>query len=186
MFLSAMPLILAASEGAEESSGIDLLRPATSELVAGIIAFAIIYFFAWKWVFPQISKTLEDRQMAIKADFEAAENAKVEAESLKNDYQAQLAQAREEAARIVEEARQAGESVRTEVVARAETEAASIKERATADMSGERDRVAASLRREVADLSLDVAEKVVGSSLDRSSQQALVDRYIDELGGLGN
>ena len=185
MFASQTPWLLA-TEAAEEGEGIDLLLPESSELIAGIIAFAIIFFFAWKWVFPQISKTLEDRQTAIKADFEAAENAKVEAESLKNDYQAQLAQAREEASRIVEEARQAGESVRTEVVARAETEAASIKERATSDMSGERDRVAASLRREVADLSLDVAEKVVGSSLDRSSQQALVDRYIDELGGLGN
>lgn len=185
MFASATPWLLA-TEAAEESEGIDLLLPETSELIAGIIAFAIIFFFAWKWVFPTIAKTLEARQAAIKADYEAAEAAKVEAESLKNNYQAQLAQAREEAGRIVEEARQAGESVRAEVVARADVEAAAIKERATADMSGERDRVAASLRREVAELSLEVAEKVVGSSLDRSSQQALVDRYIDELGGLGN
>lgn len=185
MFASATPWLLA-TEATEESEGIDLLLPESSELIAGIIAFAIIFFFAWKWVFPTITKTLESRQAAIKADFEAAEAAKVEAESLKNDYQAQLAQAREEAGRIVEEARQAGESVRAEVVSRADVEAAAIKERATADMSGERDRVAASLRREVADLSLDVAEKVVGSSLDRASQQALVDRYIDELGGLGS
>ena len=185
MFASAMPLIVAAADE-EESSGIDLLLPETSELIAGVIAFAIIFFFAWKWVFPVLSDTLGKRQAAIKADFEAAEAAKVEAESLKNDYQAQLAQARDEAARIVEEARQAGESVRSEVVARAETEATAIKERAAADMSGERDRVAASLRREVADLSLDVAEKVLGSSLDRGAQQALVDQYIDELGGLGN
>jgi len=185
MFASATPWLLA-TEAAEESSGIDLLKPETSELIAGIIAFAIIFFFAWKWVFPTIAKTLEARQAAIKADYEAAEAAKVEAENLKNNYQAQLAQAREEAGRIVEEARQAGESVRAEVVARADVEATAIKERATADMSGERDRVAASLRREVANLSLDVAEKVVGSSLDRASQQALVDRYIDELGGLGN
>ena len=148
-------------------------------------AFAIIFFFAWRWVFPQITKTLEDRQAAIKADYEAAEAAKVEAESLKNDYQAQLAQARDEASRIVEEARQAGESVRADVVARAEVEAAAIKERAAADMSGERERVAAGLKREVADLSLDVAEKVLGSNLDRGAQERLVDQYIDELGGLG-
>jgi len=186
MFASALPLVLAASEEAEESGGIDLLLPETSELIAGIIAFAIIFFFAWKWVFPTLSKTLEARQAAIKADYEAAEAAKVEAESLKNDYQAQLAQAREEAGRIVEEARQAGESVRAEVVSRAESEAVAIKDRAAADMSGERDRVAASLKREVADLSLDVAEKVLGTTLDRNAQQSLVNKYIDELGGLGN
>ncbi len=185
MFASAMPLILAAAEE-EESSGLDLLLPETSELIAGVIAFVIIFYFAWRWVFPTLTKTLEARQAAIRADFEAAEKAKIEAESLKNDYQAQLAQARDEASRIVEEARQAGESVRAEVVARAENEATAIKERAAADMSGERERVAAALRREVADLSLDVAEKVIGGSLDRSSQQTLVDQYIDELGGLGN
>lgn len=185
MFASAMPFILAAAEG-EESSGIDLLLPATSELVAGVLAFAIIFFFAWRWVFPQLTQTLEARQAAIKADYEAAEAAKVEAESLKNDYQAQLAQARDEASRIVEEARQAGESVRADVVARAEVEAAAIKERAAADMSGERERVAAGLKREVADLSLDVAEKVLGTSLDRGAQERLVSQYIDELGGLGN
>ena len=186
MYASTLPLILAASEGAEESSGIDLLLPATSELVAGILAFVIIFFFAWKWVFPNVTKTLEARQAAIKADYEAAEAAKVEAEALKNDYQSQLAQARDEASRIVEEARQAGESVRADVVARAEAEAVAIKERAAADMSGERDRVAASLKREVADLSLDVAEKVIGRSLDRGAQQTLVNQYIDELGGLGS
>lgn len=185
MFLTATSWLLAAESG-EESSSFDLLLPETSELIAGIIAFVIIFFFAWKWVFPQISKTLEARQESIKADYEAAESAKAEAESLKNDYQAQLAQARDEASRIVEEARQAGESVRADVVSRAETEATAIKERAAADMSGERDRVAAGLKREVADLSLDVAEKVLGSSLDRSAQQSLVNQYIDELGGLGN
>ncbi len=185
MFLSATPWLLA-TEAPEESSGIDLLLPDSAELVAVVIAFAIVYVFAWKWVFPQITKTLEGRQQAIKADLEAAEAAKVEAEGLKNDYQAQLAQARDEAGRIVEEARQAGESVRSEIVGRAEGEATAIKERATADLAGERDRVAASLRREVADLSLDVAEKVVGSSLDRAAQQSLVDSYIDELGGLGS
>jgi hypothetical protein len=59
----ATTLILAAEE--EESSGIDLLLPATSELVAGIIAFTIIFVFAWKWVFPTIRTTLEARQDAI-------------------------------------------------------------------------------------------------------------------------
>ncbi len=182
---SAMTLLLAAAEE-EGGEGIDLLLPETSELIAGVLAFAIIFFLAWKWVFPTLTKTLESRQAAIKADYEAAEAAKIEAESLKNDYQAQLAQARDEASRIVEEARQAGESVRAEVVNRAQAEAAAIKERAAADMTGERERVTASLRREVADLSLDVAEKVLGSRLDRTAQQQLVNQYIDELGGLGS
>ncbi len=181
MVLPTNVLILAA-ESAEESEGIDLLLPATSELIAGILAFLIIGYFAWKYVFPTITKTLEARQSAVKAELESAEAAKVEAEKLRSDYREQVAGAREEANRIVEEARQAGEAVRADILAKAEQEASAIKERARADIEGERERVAASIQREVANLSLDVAEKVIGSTLDREAQQALVARYIDDLG----
>jgi F-type H+-transporting ATPase subunit b len=125
---------------------------------------------------------LENRQKAIKADLEAAEAKNAEADELKKDYEAQLASARDEANRIVEEARQAGESARSDIVARAEGEAEAIKSRAQDEIESERERVATTMRREVAGLSLDVAEKIVGRNLDRSGQQALVDQFIDELG----
>ncbi|MFQ5554451.1 MAG: F0F1 ATP synthase subunit B [Acidimicrobiia bacterium] len=175
-------VMILATEATEESEGIDLLLPETSELIAGVLAFLIIGFVVWKWVFPQITKTLEARQEAIKAELESAEAAKLEAEKLRDDYLSQISGARDEANRIVEEARQAGESVRSDVLARAEQEAAGIKERTRADVAGERERMASAIQREVATLSLDVAEKVIGQALDRDSQRALVDRYIDDLG----
>jgi F-type H+-transporting ATPase subunit b len=172
-------LLLAAEE---EASGADLLIPDLRELGAGIVAFAIVFFFIWKYAVPAFNEMLENRQKAIKADLEAAEAEKAEAAALKADYAAQLSGAREEANRIVEEARQAGESVRADVVARAESEAESIKSRAHQELEAERERAVGAMRREVAGLSLDVAEKLVGSSLDRDGQQALVDQFIDELG----
>ncbi len=181
--LTPIVAFFAAETGAETGKGIDLLLPDTSELIAGILAFSIIFVFVWKWVLPTLQDILDKRQQAIKAEQAAAEAAKVEAESLLADYRAQLAGAQEEAGRIVEGARQAGEAVKGDVVARAETEAEAIKQRAMAEAATERDRLAADLRREVAALSLDVAEKVVGSSLDGEAQRALVERYIDELGG---
>jgi len=176
-------VVLAAQVPAEESGkGIDLLMPETSELIAGILAFSIIFVCVWKWVLPTLKETLERRQQIIKQEQLAAEAAKIEAESLLSDYREQLAGARDEASRIIEDARQAGEAVKHELVAKAESDAAVIKQRASVDAAGERDRLATQLRSEVAALSLDVAEKVVGSSLDRDAQRALVDRYIDELG----
>jgi len=74
--------------------------------------------------------------------------------------------------------------VKADIVARAETEAEQITTRAHDEIEGERERVAGELRREVADLSINVAEKVVGTSLDDDRQRELVDRYIDELGGV--
>ncbi|MEA3511728.1 MAG: F0F1 ATP synthase subunit B [Actinomycetota bacterium] len=171
-------------EPEEEVEGIQLLLPHTDELIAGVIAFAIVFFFIWKWAVPSLNKTLEARQAAIRADYEAAEAAKVEAQSLLDDYQEQLAGANNEAAGIVDEARTAGDQVKADIVARAETEAEQIKERAHGEIAGERERVSGELRRQVADLSIGVAEKVVGDSLDDNRQRELVDRYIDDLGGV--
>jgi F-type H+-transporting ATPase subunit b len=173
-----------AAEAEEESSGIQLLLPHPDELIAGLIAFVIVFFFVWKWAVPSLNKTLEARQAKIRGEYEAAEAAKVEAESLLTDYQAQLSGAKDEAAGIVDEARTAGDQVKADIVARAETEADQIKERADGEIAGERERVSRELRRQVADLSIVVAEKVVGDSLDDERQRELVDRYIDDLGGV--
>jgi F-type H+-transporting ATPase subunit b len=168
----------------EETGGVALLLPDKNEAIAGIIAFAIVFFFIWKWAVPALNKTLEARQQAIRSELQTAEDAKVEAESLLSDYQDQLSGAKTEATKIVDDARVSGEQVKADVVARAETEADQIKERAHGEIVGERERVAGELRRQVADLSIDVAEKVVGSSLDAERQRDLVDRYIDDLGGV--
>jgi F-type H+-transporting ATPase subunit b len=171
-------------EPEEEVSGIELLLPHQDELIAGLIAFVIVFFFVWKWAVPSLNKMLEARQAAIRADYEAAEAAKVEAQGLLDDYQDQLSGAKDEAAGIVDEARVAGDQVKSDIVARAETEAEQIKERAQGEIAGERERVSGELRRQVADLSIGVAEKVVGDSLDDDRQRQLVDRYIDDLGGV--
>jgi F-type H+-transporting ATPase subunit b len=183
VFLFQEPVPISEPVG-EEAGGIQLLLPHPDELIAGLIAFVIVFFFVWKWAVPALNKTLEARQQAIRAEYEAAEAAKVEAESLLGDYHDQLSGARDEATAIVDEARTAGEQVKADIVSRAETEAEQIKSRAHDEIEGERERVAGELRREVADLSLTVAEKVVGTSLDDDRQRELVDRYIDELGGV--
>ena len=165
----------------EPSSGIDLLLPPTSELIAGLIAFVIIFAFVWRWVLPAVNRTLEARQQAITGQLTAAEEAKREAESLLADYKAQLAKARDEANRIVEEARKTGESLRSDIVGKAQTEADTIARRAREEMSAERERAATAIRDEVAALSLDLAQKVVAGSVDTKAQKVLVDRYIAEL-----
>ena len=171
--------ILAASE---EASGTDLLIPDIKELIPGVVAFAIVFWLMWKFAIPAFNETLDKRAAAVKADLEAAERAKVEAEKVRQDYEAQLAGARDEANRIVEEARQAGEEARQGIVAKAEEDAVGIRDRASSEIAGERERVAGQIKDQVAALSLDVAEKVVGRSLDRDAQQQLVDQFIDELG----
>ncbi len=181
MFALAQTLILAAEEGAEESSGLDLLLPATPELIAGIIAFAIVFFFIWKWAVPALNRTLEERQKAIGGQIHEAEAAKAEAESLLNDYKKQLAELRAKEAEAVAAARAEGEQQRDSIIAKAQADAESIVAKAREDASAEKGRALAEARSEVANLSIDLAERVVGQNLDRQAQLGLVERYIAEL-----
>lgn len=174
--------VLAAEEEAESSSsGLGLLLPDSSELWAGIIAFAVIFLVVWKWVIPTLNATLAKRQEAERSRLQEAEDAKLEAGKLADEYRQQLAGAQTEAAGIVEEARSAAEVVRTETVERAQAEAEEIVSRAREEAVAESERALSAARREVADLSLDLAEKVVGRNLDRQAQQGLVDEYLAEL-----
>jgi len=174
--------VLLAAE--DEPEGIDLLLPATDELIAGIIAFGIVFFFIWKWALPAINKSLEARRDAITGQLQEAEAAKSEAQGLLSDYQQQVAGAKDEANRILDEARQSAETVRTEMIAKAESDAEEIRTKAKRDADAEMRKAQGALRGEVATLSMDVAEKVIGESLDRDAQSALVDRFIADLQGM--
>lgn len=168
----------------EEPSGLDLVLPEINELIAGIIAFAIVFVFVWKWGRPAINRMLTARQEAITGQLTAAENTKHEAESLLTDYKKQIAAARDEANNIVEDARRSAEALRTDVVGKAEIEAETIVRKAREEAAGERERAVGAIRQEVASLSLDVARRVVTESVDADAQKKLVDRYIADLEGL--
>ncbi len=172
-------LILAVEEG--EASSAELLLPAWPELVAGIIAFAIVYFFVWRWVWPNMSKTMEARQAAIAGEVTAAEKAKEEAESLVSDYKARLADAKTEGNSIVEEARQTAEQMRTDIIAKAEADAEQIRAKAREDAAGEKARALADAKSQVGSISVDLAEKIVGESLDAQAHQDLINRYLSDL-----
>ena len=174
-------IIVVAAEEAEGGGGLDLLIPPIPELIGGIIAFGIVFFFIRKFAGPAMNRLLEERQAAISGQLAEAEKAKQEAESLLADYRAQLAESREKGNEIVEEARTQAEQLKNDIVSRAEAQAAEIVSKAREDAQNERARALADARRDVANLSIDLAERVVGDHLDRQAQMALVERYIAEL-----
>ena len=176
------PIIVLGGEAVEdENGGIDLLLPEPSELIAGVIAFSIIFVFVWKWVLPAADRALTARQEAITGQLTEAEKAKAEAESLLGDYKQQLASARGEANKIVDDARQTADALRSDLVSKAEAEADSIRGKAREDAASEKQRASAQIRDEVAALSLELAQKVVADSVDEAAQRTLVEQYIDDL-----
>jgi F-type H+-transporting ATPase subunit b len=164
--------------------GKDLLYPKLDELILGAIAFFLLFAFMYKWVIPRLNQTLEARRERIQGDLEKAEQARSEADKLLEDYRTQLAGAREEANRVIEEARKVAESMRKEMEERAQEQARAIVDRAQEEIRAERDRVFDELKTQVGELSLQLAERVVGESLDRDRHLRLVDDYIRNLENL--
>ena len=177
-FLTAM-VVLAQEEGPTDNTA--LVLPETSELIAGILAFSIVFFFVWKWALPTINKTLEQRQAAIKGQMEEADKAKVEAESLLADYKAQLADSKAEGNRIIDDARGTAEQMKSDILAKAEEEADQVRAKARVDADAEKSRALSEARSRVGEISVDLAGKIVGESLDAEAHEDLINRYRSDL-----
>ncbi|HEX9313616.1 MAG TPA: F0F1 ATP synthase subunit B, partial [Actinomycetota bacterium] len=101
------------------------------------------------------------------------------------DYREQLSGARDEANRIIEEGRKTAESMRRDLEAKAEEESRAIVAKAQDEIRAERDRVFQELKAQVGELSLQLAGRMVGESLDRDRHLRLVDDYIRDLEHMG-
>jgi F-type H+-transporting ATPase subunit b len=158
------------------------ILPAANELVWGIISFAVLFVLLWKLAFPALRKGMDARAERIRSSLDEAERTKAEAESILSEYQAKLADAKNESARIIEEARQAADRLRQDLRRQAEAEVAASKQRAQEEIDAAVERATADLRVSVRELTLELAEKVVARNLDRETNLSLIDEFIDELG----
>jgi F-type H+-transporting ATPase subunit b len=166
---------------AEPDGAFGVVLPAAAELVWGAVAFGIVFFVLSKLAFPKLGQLLDDRTAAIQGKMEEADRKLDEARASKADFDASIADARGEANRIVEDAKQTAESLRRDIVAKAEDEAAALLQKARADVTAERERLLQELRSQVGVLSVELASRIVERELDASTHQSLVDEYIQNL-----
>jgi len=162
------------------------ILPETNEIIWGAISFAVLFFLLWKFAYPGLKKGVADRSDRIRTDIDAAEQAKTDAEGVLTQYRAQLADAKTEAGRIIEEARQQADAIKREQEQRLQTELAEMRSRAAADVEAAKAQAMADLRGEVAQLAVGAAEVVVQRNLDAATQQQLIDSYINSLASRAN
>jgi F-type H+-transporting ATPase subunit b len=188
MLTSIGSILAQAEEHGEEVSEVKDFYPAAGELLVGLVAFAVLFFFTWKWVLPRVRQVLEERRDKIQGEMERAEATRTEAEQLQEEYRTQLAGARGDADRIIEEARATADQLRRDLQAKAEEESQATVARAQAEIRAERDRVFQELRAQVGSIAVEIAERIVGQSLDERAHQRLIDEFIDEVaaGASGN
>ncbi len=157
------------------------IMPATNELIWGALAFITVFVLLGRLAYPAIKKTMDARTEKIRESLDDAERTKSEAQTILEDYQRQLNDARSESNRIIEEARQTADQLRQDLTQRAEAEVAELRRRAQEDIASAQQRAVADLRSQVSTLAIDLAEKVVERNLDRDTNAALIESFINQL-----
>jgi F-type H+-transporting ATPase subunit b len=161
------------------------LIPPVGEIIIGLIAFAVVLFVMFKFVAPQFEKAFVARRDAIEGGIERAEAMQAEAKAALEQYRAQLAEARTEAAQIRDAARAEGQQIIEELRAQAQEESARIVARGEEQLTASRQQVLNELRSQIGTLAVDLASRVVGESLaDEARRSGTVDRFLDNLDGV--
>ncbi|WP_433463878.1 F0F1 ATP synthase subunit B [Spirillospora sp. CA-142024] len=173
-------MIRAASVLAAEEN--NPLVPHPYELVVGIFSFAVVLIVLGKILVPRLQKTLEERTEAIEGGLVRAEEAQKEAQQVLDQYKAQQKAAAVEASNERRKAEEQGAQIIAQAKEQAQAEARRIVENAKAQIEAERQQALQSLRAEIGAMSVELAGRVVGESLEDSARQSrVVDRFLEEL-----
>ena len=147
-------------------------------LIMFIIMLLIVKHFAWG----PVTKMMDKRATKISNDIDSAEKARKEAEDLAAKRQTALENSRAEAAGIINRAKQNGEQQKASIVNAANEEVKTMKANAKKDIRQEKQDALSSVKNDVAELSIEIASKIIQKELTPESQKELVDSYIEGLG----
>ena len=164
------------------NSGLKLLILSLPDIVWGLVSFVVIFGAVVIFAVPRLNRLLDARSKAIEGRIDEAKSAREEAERVLERYQQQLAEARQEAGRIREQAREDGRRIVAEARQQAQAEADRVTAQGQAQIDANRDQALGQLRTEVGSLALDLASAVVQRHLaDDANATAYVERFLADL-----
>ena len=146
-----------------------------------LLSFLILLALLAKFAFKPIGAALDRRGQMIKASLDEAEKSRADAKKLMEEYQKQIAEARAEAGKIIEEARQLGEKVRKDVVDKASVEASAAVTRAQEEIERQKEKGIQEMKDTVASLSVQIASRVIEKEVNAATHQQLVENLIKDL-----
>jgi F-type H+-transporting ATPase subunit b len=145
-----------------------------------VLSFSILFWILYKFAFPPILETLENRERKIRESLDQAEQSRATAEQKLKEYETKLQLSAKEVETLMTEAKQKAQRLLDENQQRLRAESERIKEEATQDIERERRKAVQDIKDQTADLAILVAEKVIGRSLSdddhrRFAQEALAE-----------
>jgi F-type H+-transporting ATPase subunit b len=147
-----------------------------------LISFFLLLILLAKLAYPQILKGLKKREETIQQQLEEARKTKQEASALLEDYKRQLAEARSEAQKIINEGKGLGENMRKEIVQKAQQESNQIVKRAQEEIELQKQKAILEIQEKIADLSIMAASKIINKSLNTEDNRRLVEEYVSKVG----
>ncbi|MDN5930181.1 MAG: F0F1 ATP synthase subunit B, partial [Pseudonocardia sp.] len=145
----------------------------------------LILFILYRYVWPPLSKAMNDRQAMINKGVEDSHDANRKLRQAEERYDAAIVEVRSEAARIRDDARADATRIREELKAQADAEVERIRLRGEEQLAGQRDQAVRQLKTEIGGLSMQLAQRIVGDSLiDEDRKRATVDTFLSELDAL--
>lgn len=148
-----------------------------------LLNFLTILIVGTKFLWKPVMKIIKDRQQEIDDLYADANAAKTSAEAMEAEYQQKLADATKTGDRIVKDAVARGQAREEEIIRKANADAAAIMDKASADIAMEKKKALNDAKDEISEIAMAIAGKVVGRQLTDADQSALVDSFIEELGG---
>lgn len=147
-------------------------------LVSFFVTMGLLTYFLYK----PVRKFMADRAAGIEKAIRDAQQAREDAEKMRTDYQGELAQAKQESQRIIEDSIKQGQKVREQIVSDAREEAARLVTRARVEIQQELDKAMTVLRDQVADLAISSARAVIVKEVDASTHSRLIADVIEGVG----
>ena len=146
------------------------------------LIFALVFFVLAKWGFPAITGMVEKRADRIEESISKAREAEKLLAEMTERHSAMLDETRAEQGRILKEASLARDAIVSQAKQQAQDEAARILEHTRTQIAAEKETALMDIRRQVASLSVDVAEKILRDKLsDSETQMELITRMVDEI-----
>ncbi len=151
------------------------------EAIWNLIIFLIVLGILAKFVFPAIRDGLKAREEKLEGDLTAAEQAKAEAEASVEEYKAKIAEAQKEAQAVIDEAKKTAEQVAMKLKSDAEADIVKMKERAEAEITSAKDAALSEVYAQTAELSTQIAGRILKREINAADQQQLVSDSLAEL-----
>lgn len=159
----------------------EFFKPEPGLMIWTVLSFLVFLVMMGKFAVGPIIDMLDKRRRTIEENIARADEARREAERLFAEYQAQLEQARQEARSIIDEGRKLAEKTKEEILAEARTEAEAVREKSLRAIELEREKALAEIKSVAADISVELASRILKRSISREDNEALIREVLSEV-----